>query len=79
MNSWMEVRQQWQQGVVYPRWADLAHSGYGEARFLFYPPASWTLGAALGSGHAVEVYQELNWIVLSLLSTYACTGWLATG
>jgi hypothetical protein len=48
MNSWMEVHQQWQRGISYPRWADLAHSGYGEARFLFYPPASWMLGAFLG-------------------------------
>ena len=31
------------------RWASLAHWGYGEARFLFYPPASWTVGAALGA------------------------------
>jgi hypothetical protein len=48
IDSWMEVLNQWKHGIVYPRWAALAHWGYGEARFLFYPPASWTLGAVLG-------------------------------
>jgi hypothetical protein len=47
-NSWLEVIVHWKEGVIYPHWAALGHYGYGEARFIFYPPISWTLGAILG-------------------------------
>jgi hypothetical protein len=39
LHSSMEIESQWQQGILYPHWAALPHYEYGEARFLFYPPA----------------------------------------
>ena len=67
MFSWMEVLGQWKHGIVYPRWAALAHWGYGEARFLFYPPASWTLGAVLGAVLPWKMVPGAYcWIVLTL-------------
>ncbi len=67
MFSWMEVRGQWEHGIVYPRWAALAYWGYGEARFLFYPPASWILGAALGAALPWKVVPGAYcWVVLAL-------------
>ena len=70
----MDVLAQWKQGIVYPRWAALAHWGYGEARFLFYPPGSWTLGAALG---AILPWGMVPWAYCWIVLTAAGAGMYA--
>jgi hypothetical protein len=46
--SWLNAQQSWLHGIPYPHWAISPNFGAGEPRFVFYPPLTWMLGAALG-------------------------------
>jgi hypothetical protein len=46
--SWLSAQQSWLHGIAYPHWASSPNFGAGEPRFVFYPPLTWMLGAALG-------------------------------
>jgi len=47
--SWFDALHSWQQGIPYPHWTPSPNYGAGSPRFVFYPPLTWMLGAALGA------------------------------
>ncbi len=62
--SWFETQRNWSQGVLYPHWAQSPNWGAGEARFVFYPPVTWMLGALLG--------YVLAWKWIAAALTFLC-------
>lgn len=47
--SWFDALDSWRHGLFYPHWAPSPNFTAGEPRFVFYPPLTWMLGAALGA------------------------------
>lgn len=79
--SWLDVLSQWKHGTWLPRWAAMAHFGYGEPRFIFYPPASWTLGAIISAiipwRFASPVYIWLALVLAGLSMFVLVRRWLS--
>jgi len=64
--NWFEVLDSWKRGLFYPHWALSPNYGAGEPRFVFYPPVTWMLGAALRLRTGwYFVPTDLAWILLA--------------
>jgi hypothetical protein len=70
--NWMEAAHQLGHGNLHPHWAFTPAFNAGEARFVFYPPLSWYLGAVLGMilTHIPSISEAAAWSATPILFTW---------
>lgn len=76
LQSWLDAAAQLRRGTLDPAWTTSAAWNAGEPRFLFYPPLSWMLGAALSLLLPLSA-TPLVFTGLALLASGLAMYWLA--